>query len=145
MTHLGVPVDRMANLVTMQLPKNNTAQPFYFDREATAPFAVPPGFSFVITDVLVDPEVTTFSASQFFLVVITIDGGRSIEVRCDGRGTHIALAGGLVVPDPGTPSPGSKGLTARNTTFSTGPVQAQVLGYYVKASTGLGTGKAFTA
>ena len=140
MTHLGVPVDHIANLVTMQLPKDNTAYPFYFDRQPTALFTIPPGFSFVVTDILVDAEVTSFSATQFFLVVVTVDGGRSIEIRCNGHGAHLRLAGGLVIPDPGTPSPGNKGLTARNTTFSTGPAQAQVLGYFVKASTGLGVG-----
>ena len=36
MTHLRIPVDHLVNLVTMQLPKNNTAQPFYYDRQPTA-------------------------------------------------------------------------------------------------------------
>jgi hypothetical protein len=133
----------MVNLVTMQLANNNTAQPFYFDRQPTAQFKVPPGYSFVITDVFVNPEVTTFAAGQFYLVVVTVDGGRSITVRSDGLTAHLALATGLVVPEPNTPSLGAKGLEVRNTTFSTGPVEVQLLGYFVRVATGLGVGKAF--
>jgi len=127
----------------MQLPNNNAAQHFYFDRQSTAPFKVPPGYSFVITDVLVNPEVTSFVTSQFYLVVVTVDGGRSVTVRSDGRTAHLALSTGLVVPEPSTPSPGSKGLDVRNTTFSSGPVEVQLLGYFVRVATGLGVGKAF--
>ena len=141
MTHLSVPVDCLANLVTMQLPNNNKAQPFYFDRSPTLPFVVPPAYSFVITDIFVEAETTSYSTAQFLLVVVTIDGGRSIEVRCGGYGAHVALSGGLVVPAQGIP--GADRLNARNTTFSNGPAQVQVLGYYVKASTGLPINKAF--
>jgi len=109
----------------------------------TAPFAAPPGYSFVITDVIVNPEITSFAPGQFYLVVVTADGGRSITVRSDGRTAHQALATGLVVPEPSTPSPGSKGLEARNTTFSAGPVEVQLLGYFVRVATGLGVGKPF--
>lgn len=97
----------------------------------------------MITDVIINPQVTSFAASQFFLVVITADGGRSMTVQSDGHMTHLALAGGLVVPAPSTPSPGAKGLDARNTTFSTGPVEVQVLGYFVRVATGLGVGQPF--
>lgn len=143
MTQVDIPVEAISNLVTMQLPNNNAAQPLYFDRQATAPFKVPAGYSFVITDVFVNPEITSFAAGQFYLVVITADGGRSITVRSDGRTVHLALASGLVVPEPSTPSPGSKGLEARNTTFSAGPVEVQLLGYFVRVETGLGVGKQF--
>jgi len=143
MTQLDPSVETIANVVTMQLPKNNAAHPFYFDRQVTTPFAVPPGYSFVITDVIVNPEITSFAPGQFYLVVITADGGRSITVRSDGRTAHQALATGLVVPEPSTPSPGSKGLEARNTTFSAGPVEVQLLGYFVRVATGLGVGKPF--
>ena len=144
MTHLSVPIDQIVNIVTMQLPNNNKPQPFYYDRQSAAPFNIPAGFSFIITDVIVNPEVTGFASQQFFLVVITIDGGRSITIRCEGRTTHYPFAGGLVAPDPNLPSPGSKGINARNTTFSTGPAEVQLLGYFVKAATGLGVGKLFS-
>ena len=144
MTQGNISVETIANLLTMQLTNNNTAQPFYFDRQATAPFAVPPGYSFVITDVIINPQVTSFAAGQFFLVVVTADGGRSITVQSDGHMTHLALASGLVVPAPSTPSPGAKGLSGRNTTFSTGPVEIQLLGYFVRVATGLGVGQAFS-
>jgi hypothetical protein len=143
MSQIDIPIEVIANLVTMQLPKNNAAQPFYFDRQGTAPFKVPSGYSFVITDVFVNPEVTSFAPGQFYLVVITADGGRSITVRSDGRTAHLALASGLVVPEPSSPSPGSKGLEARNTTFSAGPVEVQLLGYFVRVATGLGVGMQF--
>jgi len=144
MTHLGTSVDRLANLVTMQLNNNNSAQPFFFDRQAGSPFSIPTGYCFIITDVFVIPQVTSFAANQFYLVVITADGGRSIEVRCDGRTRHLPLTGGLVVPGPTTPSPGGKGLDARNTTFSTGPVEVQVLGYFEKEAVGPAVGRVFT-
>jgi hypothetical protein len=143
MTQSGPSVETIVNLVTMQLPNNNAAQPFYFDRQATAPFKVPAHYSFVITDVFVNPEVTNFAPNQFYLVVITADGGRSVTIRSDGRTRHVALASGLVVPEPSTPSPGSKGLDVRNTTFSTGPVEVQLLGYFVRVATGLGVGQPF--
>ncbi len=144
MTHLHVPVDHLVNLVTMQVPKDNTAQVFYYDRQPAAQFSVPAGYSLVITDVIVNPQVTSFTAGQFFLVVITADGGRSLTVRSDGHTRHIALTAGLVVPDPNTPSPGSKGLDVRNTTFSSGPVEVQLLGYLIKQATGLGVGNPFS-
>ena len=58
MTHLNVPVKHLVNLVTMQLPKDNSSNPFYYDRQATAPFSVPKRCAFVITDVSdVSPNV----------------------------------------------------------------------------------------
>jgi len=142
MTHLNVPIGQITNLVTMQLPKDNHAQPFYFDRNAAAPFTTPAGFSFVITDVIVNPEVTNFAAGQFYLVVVTVDGARSLAIRCDGRSAHLALVGGLAVPDQNGPPPGG-GVTARNTTFSSGPVEVQLLGYFVKVDAATAVGKPF--
>jgi len=141
MPNIGPSIESIVNLVTMQVPKDNSEQLFYFDR--MAPFNVPSGYSFVITDVFVNPEITAFAPNQFYLVVITADGGRSITVRSDGQTRHLALATGLVVPAPETPSPGSKGLSVRNTTFSAGPVEVQLLGYFVRVATGLGVGKPF--
>jgi hypothetical protein len=144
MTQVDTSVETITNLLTMQVPNDNTAQPFYFDRQVGSPFAVPAGYSFVIKDVFVNPQVTNFAAGQFYLVVVTVDGGRSITVRSDGRTAHLDLASGLVVPAPSTPSPGGKGLSVRNTTFSTGPVEVQLLGYFVRVATGLGVGQVFT-
>jgi hypothetical protein len=143
MTSPSPSVECIANLVTMQLPKDNSAQPFYFDRQVGSPFRVPAGYSFVTTDVFVNPEVTNFAGNQFYLVVVTADGGRSITIRTDGRTRHVALTTGLVVPEPSTPSPGAKGLEVRNTTFSAGPVEVQLLGYFVRVASGLGVGQPF--
>ncbi|HNX67405.1 MAG TPA: hypothetical protein PKH02_11020 [Bacteroidales bacterium] len=142
MTHLGVSVNRIVNLVTMQLKNDNRPQVFCFDRNENAPFVIPEGYSFVVTDIIVNPEVTTFSANQFFLVVITIDGGRSFTIRCDGHTAHYSLTAGLVIPEKCTS--GAPRLLARNTTFSTGPVEAQILGYFVEVASGLPVGRPFT-
>jgi hypothetical protein len=142
MTHLGVSMDRIVNLVTFQLKNDNVSQPFYFDRQQLAPFDVPEGFSFVVTDIIVNPEITNFSANQFFLVVITIDGGRSFTIRCDGHTAHYSLTGGLVIPEKCTS--GANRLGVRNTTFSKGPIEAQILGYFVEVAAGLGVGERFT-
>lgn len=145
MTHLGVSVDRLVNLVTFQLKNDNSSQPFYYDRQQAAPFdKIPKGFSFVITDIIVNPECTGFDANQFFLVVVTIDGGRSFEIRCDGHTAHYSLTAGLVIPEKVSVN-GAKRLDARNTTFSKGPVQVQVLGYFVEVASGLPVGRAFTS
>jgi hypothetical protein len=141
----GIPVNRIANLETAQLSNDNTVNPFFFDRDFNTPFNIPKDYSFVITDIIVNAEVTNFTAAQFFLIVITIDGGRSITVRCNGATTHLPLQIGLVVPGPTVPSPGTKGLWARNTSFSNGPVSIQVMGYFVTGATALAAGQVFTA
>jgi hypothetical protein len=76
--------------------------------------------------------------------VVTIDGGRSVTLRCSGATTHLALATGWVVPGPTVPSPGTKVLTARNTSFSNGPISVQVMGYFVTGATALAVGQPFT-
>ncbi|SRR6266481_418334 len=142
MTHIGVAVDRLTNLVTMQLKNDNSSQSFYFDRNPTAPFTIPAGFCFIITDVFVNPEITSYSGNQFFFVVITASGARSISVRCDGRTAHIPMVAGVVVPR--TPlAGGAKVLDVRNTTFSAGPVEVQLLGYFEKESSAPPVGQPF--
>jgi hypothetical protein len=58
MTHLRVEINRIINIQTLNLPKDNTSQPFYYDRQPGSPFSVPAGFSFVITDIIIQPETT---------------------------------------------------------------------------------------
>jgi hypothetical protein len=144
MIQTGIPVNRIANLETAQLSNDNTPNPFFFDRDFNSSFNIPKDYSFVITDIIVNAEVTNFVASHFFLVVVTIDGGRSITIRCNTSTTHLPLMVGLVVPGPTVPSPGSKGLSARNTSFSNGPVSIQVTGYFVTGATALAVGQPFT-
>ena len=138
MTHLRVEINRIINIQTFSLPKDNTSQPFYYDRQPGSPFSVPAGFSFVITDIIIQPEVTSLTPNQFFLAVITIGGARSFTSRSDGSTRHYPLSGGLVIP-------GGASLDARNTTFSAGTAEVQLLGYFVKEALALGTGKPFTA
>ena len=138
MTHLRVEINRIINIQTFSLPKDNTSQPFYYDRQPGSPFSVPAGFSFVITDIIIQPETTTLTPNQFFLVVITVGGARSFTSRSDGRTQHYPLAAGLVIPSGAS-------LDARNTTFSTGTAEIQLLGYFVKETLALGIGKPFTS
>lgn len=137
-------LNRVANLVTQQIPNDNSPQNFFYDRQSSAPFVVPRGFAFVITDIIVNPDNTALSPGDFFLVVVTIDAARSISVRSDGFTAHLALATGMIVPGPTIPAPGGvHELTARNTTSSTGPVEVQLMGYFVKGGTELGVGMPF--
>ena len=144
MTHLNVPVGNIVNLVTMQLNNNNTAALFYYDRQPGSEFNVPQGYSFVVTDIIVNPENSKpILPDQYYLVVVTIDGGRSFTVRCNGYTAHYPLSGGLTIPpSKGHCDPIIK-LNARNTTFSTGPVEVQLLGYFIKG-VALERGKEFT-
>ena len=144
MTHLTVPPKWIVNLESEQLNNDNTSHPFYFDGKFEAPFDIPVGYSLVITDIIVNPLNTNFSPEDFFLALITIDGGRSVTVRGDGHSAHLPLAGGLVVPGPDVFTAGTKGLTGRNTAFSTGPVGIQLLGYFVPTDTVLAVGQRFT-
>ena len=142
-THLNVPARWIVNLETEQLNNDNSSHAFYFDREFSSPFDIPTGYSFIITDIIVNPASTNFSPADFYLVLVTVDSGRSITIRCDGHSHHTALTGGLVVPGPDIPSPGLKGLTGRNTAFSTGPVGIQLLGYFIDSESVLPVGRPF--
>jgi hypothetical protein len=62
----GIPVNRIANLETEQLSSNNTVHPFFYDRDFNSPFSIPKDYSFVITDIIVNAEITNFGTTQFF-------------------------------------------------------------------------------
>jgi hypothetical protein len=126
--HLGVAPNRVVNLRTYTLPNDNSGGAlFYYDRDIQSPFSVPEGYSFVVTDVFILPNVGTLAANQQMFVYLSLGAGRdfgahyaSAEIR------HFALAGGLVIPGGTTP-------TARNITDSTHDCDVQMLGYFVKA------------
>jgi hypothetical protein len=143
MPSLTASIEKVVNLVTQQVPNDNGAANFFYDR--VTPFSVPPKFAFVITDIIVNPQITSVAGNEFYLVVLTIDAGRSFTIRSRGETRHLALSTGLVAPGPTIPSPGGvKELIVRNTTFSTGPVEVQLLGYFTKAGRELGVGMPFT-
>jgi len=128
-THLGVAPNRVVNLRTYTIPNDNSGGAlFYYDREIQRPFSVPEGYSFVVTDVFILPDVGTLAANQQMFVYLSLGAGRdfgahyaSAEIR------HFALAGGLVIPGGTTP-------TARNITDSTHACDVQMLGYFVKGA-----------
>lgn len=126
-THLGVPARDIVNIETYQVPNNNSGgSGFFYDRQST-PFTVPPGFSFVVTDIFVEPTGTTVNDSKYYLVVIDL-GGRSFTAQFGGSATHhVALRSGMVIP-------GGAVTTARNTTSSTTPVGVRMQGYFVEGS-----------
>jgi hypothetical protein len=127
-THLAVAPNRVVNLRTYGIPNDNTGgHQFYYDRYDTSPFSVPEGYSFVVTDLFILPDVGTLTTSQQMFVAVSFGSGRnfyahylSAEIR------HFALAGGFVIAGGATP-------TARNITDSTHSCDVQMLGYFVKA------------
>lgn len=126
-THLGVPASAIVNIETFQVTNNNSGgSGFFYDRQST-PFTVPPGFSFVITDIFVEPTGTTVNDSKYYLVVIEF-GARSFTAQFGGSATHhVAFQSGMVIP-------AGIATTARNTTFSATPVDVRMQGYFVEGN-----------
>jgi hypothetical protein len=125
--HLGVAPNRIVNLRTFGVPNDNSGGAlFYYDRDSFSPFSVPEGYSFVVTDVFILPDVGSLADNQQMFVYVDL-GGRSFAAQyASAEIRHFALAGGLVVPGGATP-------TARNTTYSTHSCDVQMLGYFVRA------------
>jgi hypothetical protein len=123
-THLGVPSKQIVNLETNQVPNDNSGGAlFRYDRSG-AEFAIPPGYSFVVTDVLVQPANPP-NTTDVYLVVLNF-GGRLFEASFVGSELrHYPLVGGMVINAGAVPD-------ARNTTSSSAPVDVQLLGYFVK-------------
>src|SRR5262245_10307448 len=56
-THLNVPVKDIVNLESFCIANDNSlTNQFYYDRQLNAPFSIPHGFSFVVTDITVFPN-----------------------------------------------------------------------------------------
>jgi hypothetical protein len=128
-THLGVPPNQIVNLSTFELPPDGTAGTFFFDRVSlgTDGVTVPEGFSFVVTDVLVHPADFNDPSAVYLAVLSASADGRSITFQLAGTALHhFALAGAFVIASGATPQ-------VRNTSSSTGPLEVQLLGYFVKA------------
>ena len=132
-THLGVRSNQVVNIHTFSLPNDNTSWPFYYDRAYPQLFEpVPQGYSFVVTDLIFQPQTSTLDPNQQYLIVVTIGTGRSFIARFFGSSQHYALSGALVIP-------GGSSVTARNTTLSADNAEVQLIGYFVKGE-GLGYG-----
>lgn len=123
-THLGVLAADIANVETFQVPNNNSSgHSFFYDRQSV-PFTVPAGYSFVVTDLFVEPTGTTVNDAKYYLVVIET-GSRSFVAQFGGSATHhVAFNGGFVIP-------GGSAVSARNTTSSSTPVGVRMMGYFV--------------
>jgi hypothetical protein len=128
-THLGVPPDHVVNLSTSELAPDGTSGDFFFDGEGTGdpPLTIPAGFSFVVTDVFVHPAEFNDPNAAYSAVLSASADGRSISFQLAGTATHhVALAGAFIMASGATPQ-------ARNLGSSTGPLEIQMLGYFVKA------------
>jgi hypothetical protein len=77
-THLNVESDHIVMLRTEVVPNNNMQANFFYDAHPLRPFgSVPKGFSFVVMDINVIPEALQISATDQYLLVINVNGGRS--------------------------------------------------------------------
>jgi hypothetical protein len=126
-THLGVPPSQIVNLHTQTMLNDNSGgNVFYYNRLGSSQFIVPPKYSFVVTDVILEPNDLT--ETDDYLVVVSIGpmGSRTFQFQTlNQRQLHFAFTGGMVMPSGHTPS-------ARNTTFSTNSCEIQLLGYFVR-------------
>jgi hypothetical protein len=133
-THLGVPVHQVLNLSTDCLEPADAARPFFYDGNVDAPFVVPPGYSFVLTDLVLDICYgSTPSNEQKTLAVLVLDGeSRFFLVRFLAPATrHLSFTAGLVVPAGAVfggryPLAGENGAGLR--------LRFQVLGYLVRGN-----------
>jgi hypothetical protein len=143
-THLNVPSKQIVHLSTHCVRNDNRADNgYYYDGNPDAPFApkgVPKGYSFVITDIVIQPFCnTTPNKNDSYFVVIAMGGGaRQFQaLNFEGGTKHYALAGGLVVPE-------GYSISARNHDTSTATqVIVELFGYFVKGK-GLDLGVPFT-
>ena len=131
-THLNVRVGEIINLTSQCIKNDNSSnEKFYYDYSGPEVKAIPAGYSFVVTDIIVNPNcnVEPFnSSSTFTLAVIGTNpgGSRIFEAQFAGPDAKTySLTGGLAYRSGSV-------LTPRNTTFSTSYIVIQVLGYFVR-------------
>jgi hypothetical protein len=104
---------------------NNMQANFFYDVAPSRPFGpVPKGFSFVVMDINVIPEGIPISATNQYLVVIHVNGGRFFTSRFIGASQTYHLTSGLVIPQ-------GENISAQNTIFSSTPVIVELFGYFV--------------
>jgi hypothetical protein len=132
-THLNVRVRDLVNLVSFCIPNDNSLNnQFYYDRQQPAPFSIPEGFSFVVTDIIVTPNCAgdvPFEASFFTLA--QVEGPLAVRfflAQFSGQDVrHFTFTGGIAYPAGAVPRP-------RNTMSSSGPVELQLLGYFIRGT-----------
>jgi hypothetical protein len=143
-THLRVHQKAIVNVASLAIPPDNTSgHRFYYDRQGGAPFSVPQGWCFIVTDITVaaapmqppmpDPD-------RYILATVSLTNGGE---RCFNASVlhdvtaHYQLGGALVIPGGHTPE-------FRNTMFSTSHAEARLLGYFLKGEA-LQPGESFFA
>lgn len=138
--HLNVPQRKMVFLSSFTIPNDNSGgHQFFYDREASAPFSVPKGWSFIVTDIIVyaSPLAGPLpDPNRYILAVVAFTNGEARQFTASfltDNTMHAPLTGAYVVPSGHTP-------TFRNTTFSTSYAEANLLGYFVQGD-GLGPGE----
>ena len=131
-THLGVQVQEIASLTSNCMPPNDELEKQFLYSGGTQHFNIPPGYSFVVTDVLLFPScANTARSDAIFSVTLKEPGTREASERFNFRvrGTeamrHFPLAGGMAFSSGSTPQP--TGLS-RNPSY----LEIQLLGYFVK-------------
>lgn len=130
-THLNVRVGEIVNLETFCLPNDGTSGLFWYDR-SSVPFDIPQGHSFVVTDIIAQPFCTgSPDPDARWHLVVEGSLGRSFEVAFRGDSiVHYALSGGIAYTSDNVPAV----RTIRDPALSTGSIEIQVLGYFVKGN-----------
>ena len=132
-THLNVRVRDLVNLVSFCISNDNRFDnQFYYDRQFQAPFSIPEGFSFVVTDIIVTPNCAggvPFEESFFtFALVEGPHANRFFRAKFFGQDVrHFTFTGGIAYPAGAIPRP-------RNTDLSSGSVELQLLGYFISGT-----------
>lgn len=132
-THLNVPVNKLVSVESFCILNDNSlTQRFYFDRQLSAPLSIPKGYSFVVTDIIVDPDcagsVVANPAAPTLAIVEGPLAVRHFGAKFFGKDIkHYALTGGIAYSSTNVPRP-------RNTTFSETRVEIQLLGYFVRGA-----------
>jgi hypothetical protein len=134
-THLNVRVGNLVHLMSLCMPNDNSLNnQFFYDRVESAPFSIPEGFSFVVTDVIVVPNCGgEVPVGQNFFTIAVVEGplGREFRLflaRFSGQdGRHFPFTGGIAYPAGVVPRP-------RNTPSSSGNVEIQLLGYFIRGT-----------
>jgi hypothetical protein len=142
-THLNVLPNKIVNLQSFTIaPDNSLGNKFFYDRQADAPFVVPKGWSFIVTDIIVFASPLSGpipDPNRFVFAVVSFTNGseRNFQASVFGdESKHFGLTSAIVIPPGHEPQ-------FRNTTFSNSYAEAQLLGYFAEGS-GLGPGEQVT-
>jgi hypothetical protein len=128
-THLNVRVGEIINLETFCLTNDGTTNELFYDR-STNPLQIPQDHSFVVTDIIAQPFcLGGASPDAVWHVLLQGPLARNFEIRFRGDSiVHYALSGALAYTSDNVPEV----RTIRDASLSTGGIEIQVLGYFVR-------------